>query len=56
MMYYENLDGVSFKIHQALNMSDLLCVWAGADCSKFLGFLIVSNFRTSNNHCVYPYR
>lgn len=29
----ENLRGISFKIHQELNLDDVLCVWAGASCT-----------------------
>ncbi len=41
MKFFPELDGVAFKIHQALNVDDTLCVWAGAECSKFLSFSLI---------------
>lgn len=33
MKYYPRLEGISFKIHQQLNLDDVLCVWTGPSCT-----------------------
>ncbi len=39
--YFSKLEGVAFKIHQALTSDNSLCVWAGAECSKCLNFSLI---------------